>query len=247
MNVIKIWGIKFNPMRVDDFINVIEQKIKLNSYPIHISGVNPETVVQAQKITILKTAINESDLVNIDNNFLVLILRLSGYNIPCRVATPDLFEALLSYADKNHYRVFILGSKKEILNKAIEKIRSDYSNIEIRGHDGYFDIEKERIIIDEIKKFMPEMIFISMPTPYKETFILKHKNEINAKVFLGIGGAVDAKAGLIKRPSPFFRKMGLEGLYRIIQSPFNHGRRALKCYPEFLKIVMDYKRNGNKE
>ena len=47
MDNIKIWGIKFNPMRVDDFINVIEQRIKLKSYPIHISGVNPETVVQA--------------------------------------------------------------------------------------------------------------------------------------------------------------------------------------------------------
>jgi N-acetylglucosaminyldiphosphoundecaprenol N-acetyl-beta-D-mannosaminyltransferase len=167
--------------------------------------------------------------------------------VPCRVATPDLFEALLSFSDKNHYKVFILGSRKDILERAIEKIKIDYPNIEIYGHDGYFPIKDEKKIISIIKGYEPDMIFISMPTPFKESFILKNKNKINAKVFLGIGGAIDAKAGLVKRPPPFFRKLGLEGLYRSLQSPLNHGKRALQCYPEFLRIVMKSGKNGNKK
>ena len=247
ISTISIWGLKLNPIRIDDFIQLIESRISLNSTPIHITGVNPETVVHAQGTPMLKTAINESDLVNIDNNFLVLTLRLLGYHVPCRIATPDLFEALLSFSDKNHYKVFILGSKKNILKKAIEKIKSDYPNIEIDGHDGYFPTEDEMKIINIIKGYGPDMFFISMPTPYKESFILRNKNDINAKVFLGIGGAIDAKAGSIKRPPLFFRRMGLEGLYRTLQSPLNHGKRALLCYPEFLRIVIRNKRDGNKK
>jgi N-acetylglucosaminyldiphosphoundecaprenol N-acetyl-beta-D-mannosaminyltransferase len=245
MYQIYIWGIKLDPLRIDEFIEIVESRIKINSYPIHITGVNPETIVHAQNSQMLKRAINESDLVNIDNNFLVLTLRLLGFQIPSRVATPDLFEALLSLSNMNHYRIFILGSKSIILKKAIEKIRADYTGIEIDGHDGYFPIEDEKKIIEAIKAFSPDMVFISMPTPYKESFILKNKNEINAKVFLGIGGAIDAKAGSIKRPPLFFRRMGLEGLYRTLQSPLNHGKRALLCYPEFLRIVLKYKKYGN--
>lgn len=241
INTINIWGIRLNPIRIDDFIQIIESRIILNSIPVHITGVNPETVVHAQNSQILKKAINESDLINIDNNFLVLTLRLLGYRIPCRVATPDLFEALLSFSNKNHYKIFILGSKKNILKKAIEKIKTDYTKIEIDGHDGYFPIDDEKRIIDTIKEFRPDMIFISMPTPYKETFILKHKTEINAKLFLGIGGAIDVKAGKVKRAPNFLRKIGLEGLHRTMQNPLNYGKRVLKYYPEFLKIVIKSK------
>jgi len=244
INQINIWGIKLHPIRLDEILRIIDSRIKLDLIPIHITGVNPETVVHAHKIPILNTAINESDLVNIDNNFLVLTLKLLGYHVPCRVATPDLFEALLIFSNMNHYKVFILGAKKEILEKAIKKIKSDYPNIEINGHDGYFPMKAENEIINSIKKYEPDILFVSMPTPYKEAFILKNKNEINAKVFLGIGGAIDAKAGLVKRPPLVFRKMGLEGLFRSLQSPLNHGKRAFLCYPEFLKIVMNYNKNG---
>jgi N-acetylglucosaminyldiphosphoundecaprenol N-acetyl-beta-D-mannosaminyltransferase len=246
MNQIYIWGIKLNPIRIDDFIEIIESRIKLGSTPIHITGVNPETIVTAQNNPILNKAINESDLVNIDNNFLVLTLRLLGYKIPCRVATPDLFEALLNTSGKKHYRIFILGSKRNILEKAIEKIRADYTGIEIDGHDGFFPIEDEKKIVELIKAFSPDMIFISMPTPYKESFILKNKNIINAKVFLGIGGAIDAKAGIVKRPPLLLRKLGLEGLLRSLQSPLNHGKRAILSYPKFIKIVLKSK-NGKKK
>lgn len=240
--IINVWGIKLNPLRIDEFIQIIESRIRINSYPVHITGVNPETIVHVQKSQVLKLAINESDLVNIDNNFLVLTLRLLGYKVPCRVATPDLFEALLSFSDKNHYRIFILGSRKNTLEKAIEKIKVDYRHIEINGHDGYFPIEDEKAIVNTIKSFKPDMVFISMPTPYKESFILRNKNEINAKVFLGIGGAIDAKAGIVKRTPLFLRKVGLEGLFRSLQSPLNHGKRALLCYPKFIKIALNYKK-----
>jgi N-acetylglucosaminyldiphosphoundecaprenol N-acetyl-beta-D-mannosaminyltransferase len=238
LNTINVWGLKLNPMRIDDFIQIIESRIISNSTPIHITGVNPETIVHASGNNFLQKAINDSDLVNIDNNFVVLILRILGYYVPCRVATPDLFESLLSLANKNQFKIFILGSKQYILEKAIENIRINYPNIEINGHHGYFRPDEEKPIIKRIKEFSPDMVFIAMPSPYKESFILKNKTEIDAKVFLGVGGAIDVKAGLVKRPPLFLRKIGLEGLFRSLQSPLNYGKRNLKSYSKFLKIVV---------
>jgi N-acetylglucosaminyldiphosphoundecaprenol N-acetyl-beta-D-mannosaminyltransferase len=241
-NTINVWGLKLNPIRIDDFIKIIESRIINNSTPIHITGVNPETVVHASTNQFLKKAVNDSDLVNIDNNFIVSMLWISGYRVPCRVATPDLFESLLGLSNKNHFKIFILGSKQNILEKAIENIRINYPDIEINGHHGYFKPDEEKPIIKRIKEFSPDMFFIAMPSPYKESFILENKTEINAKVYLGVGGAIDVKGDLVKRAPQFLRKAGLEGFCRIIQNPFNYGTRVLKYYPKFLKIVIKSKK-----
>jgi N-acetylglucosaminyldiphosphoundecaprenol N-acetyl-beta-D-mannosaminyltransferase len=245
IDTINVWGLKLNPLRLDDFIQIVESRIKLNSTPIHITGVNPETVVHASSNQFLNKAINDSDLVNIDNNFVVSILWISGYRVPCRVATPDLFESLLSIANKNHFKIYILGSKQNILEKAIENIKINYPEIEINGHHGYFQPDEEKPLIKRIKEFAPDMFFIAMPSPFKESFILENKTEINAKVYLGVGGAIDVKGNLVKRAPKFLRKVGLEGLYRISQNPLNYGKRVLRYYPEFLKIVIKSK-NGNR-
>lgn len=243
INTIHIWGIKLNPISLDEFIKITRLRIEQKLFPIHFTGVNPETVVHAFNNDFLKKAILDSDFVNIDNNFVVLTLRFLGYHVPGRVATPDLFEALLKLANKENYRIFIIGAKQEILEKAIENIRSSYPNIIINGMHGYFPQESEVRIIENIKEFTPDMLFIALPSPYKESFILKYKNDINAKVYLGVGGAIDVKGEQIKRAPLFLRKIGLEGIFRSFQSPLNYGKRYLTYYPTFLKIVINSK-NG---
>lgn len=60
-----------------------------------------------------------------------------GYPAPKRVATHDLFEALLELVEKNIYKVFILGAMEFVLNNAMAKIQRDYTALEIKGHHGY--------------------------------------------------------------------------------------------------------------
>jgi N-acetylglucosaminyldiphosphoundecaprenol N-acetyl-beta-D-mannosaminyltransferase len=243
LNTIYIWGIKFNLLNIEDFIQIVESRIRLDAEPIHITGVNPETVVHSFNNDLLQKSIIESDLVNVDNHFIVLILRILGRHVPSRVATPDLFESLLRLCNKNNFKIYILGSEQRILEKAIENIRLAYPNILINGHHGYFGANEEKSVVENIKEFAPDMLFISMPSPYKEVFILNYKSEINAKVFLGIGGAIDIKAGSVYRAPLYLRKIGLEGLYRTLQNPLYYGKRILKFYPLFLKIVINSK-NG---
>ena len=234
---INIWGIKINLFSLDEFVNNVEVRIKNNEIPIHITGVNPETVVHASKDEFMRKAILNSDFVNIDNAFIVLTLRTLGFRVPERVATPDLFEKLLVLATKNHYNVFILGARENILDRAIENIRKDYPTISIKGHHGYYSRDNEQEIINEIKKFKTDMLFIAFPSPEKESFILKYKNSIDAKLLLGVGGAIDCRGELIKRAPAILRNNGFEGIHRSLQNPLYYGKRYFTFYPKFLKIV----------
>lgn len=236
--VVHIWGVKFNLLDLKGFIRRISLLIDNNLVPIHITGIGPETVVHASRDRIVSESINQSSLTNIDNIFIVIILRLLGYKVPSRVATPDLFEQLLMLAAKRNLKVFILGAKKDILENAIGNIKKDYPNLIIEGQHGYYDRNRETEIINKINDFSTDMLFIAFPSPEKESFILKYKNIINAKLFLGIGGAVDCRAGVVKRGPRFLRNNGFEGIARTLQSPMNYGIRYFKFYPTFLGIVI---------
>lgn len=236
--LIRIWGIKFNLLTMNEFISIVDKRLKQNAVPIHMTGVNPETVVHSSRNEVIKSAILESDYVNVDNAFIVVILKILGYKVPERVATPDLFEELLKYAADNQLKVFILGAKEEILSQAVKNIQRDYSELEVNFHNGYYIKDEEESIITKINSFAPDMLFIALPSPEKEEFILKYKKTLNTKLFLGVGGAVDCRAGIVKRPSKVFGRFGLEGIIRSFQNPLNYGKRYLTFYPVFLKIVI---------
>jgi N-acetylglucosaminyldiphosphoundecaprenol N-acetyl-beta-D-mannosaminyltransferase len=231
------WGIKFDLHTLDEFVAKIDERIKNNKTPIHITGVNPETVVHAAQDDFMKQAVLESDFVNIDNTTILKTLRMLGYPAPERVATPDLFEALLELSNRNNYKVFILGAREFVLNNAIDNIRQDYPSLIIEGHHGYYPRENENLIVNEISIFAPTMLFIALPSPEKEKFILNYKNKIDVKLFLGVGGAVDCRAGLVKRASVKLRNSGLEGIHRALQNPIYYGNKYLTFYPKFFKIV----------
>lgn len=240
---IKIWGIKFDLFNLNEFVCKIDERIKNNETPIHITGVNPETVVHASQDVFMKKAIMESDFVNIDNVTILKTLRMLGYQAPERVATPDLFEALLELSYRNNYKVYILGAREFVLNNAIDNIREDYPSLIINGHHGYYSRENEDSIINEISLFAPTMLFIALPSPEKEKFILNYKNIINVKLFLGVGGAVDCRAGLVKRASVKLRNNGLEGIHRALQNPIYYGNKYLAFYPKFFKIVYNWRKS----
>lgn len=232
------WGVKFSLLSVNELVGAINSDIKNSQAPIHITGVNPETVVHASRNETIRRAILESDFVNVDNALIVLVLRVLGYKVPERAATPDLFEALLKLASDERYKVFILGAKESVLQTAIQHIKKDYPDLAIEGQDGYYPREKEAEIVERIKLVAPDMLFIALPSPEKESFILKYKNEIRARLLLGVGGAIDCRAGVVKRPPQVLRNNGFEGIIRSLQNPLNYGKRYLTFYPAFFKIVI---------
>lgn len=235
-NLIYIWGVKFNLLDLKEFINQIDNKVQSGQTPVHITGVNTDTIVHASRDTLVHESIMKSDFVNVDNAFTVLALRALGYRVPGRVATPDLFESLLQLANQRNYKVFVLGAKQNVLNKAIVKIQKEYPGIHIHSNHGYYDRQKEYQVINKINTFTPDFLFIALPSPEKESFILKYKDILHAKLLLGIGGAIDAKAGTVKRAPLVLRKIGLEGFYRIIQNPQYFGKRFLTYHPAFIKL-----------
>ncbi len=229
MKTIDIWDIKINPLRKDEIVDMIDEHISRNSFTFQLTGVNPETIVQAQQILSLKTAINTSDIVNIDNMLVLTVLRLLGHKIYERAACPDVFELLLSRANQKGYTVYFLGAKESILQNMKAQLKFKYPELKIVGsQNGYYNCTEELNIVQEIEKLHPDMLFIALPTPQKELFIHKYKDRKISRFAFGVGGAFDCQAGKVVRAPRWMRSVGLEGIHRALQNPSDYGKRYFK-------------------
>lgn len=234
---VKIWNVKYNLLSLEEIVSTVVGWINEGRKGIHMTAVDACVTVLAQKDQLVRKAILESDLVSVDSYLPARMLAKKGYDLKSRVSGPEIFEALLKDADANHRKVFFLGAKEDTLQALTKIISADYPNLVIAGcRNGYFSESEEDAIAKHISELAPDYLFIGMPSPKKERFILKYKGVINAGVMFGVGGAFDARANVLKRPTGFFSEHGLEGFFRIIRRPRVYGNRvAILC--DFIKLA----------
>lgn len=234
---IRIWNIKYNLLTLSEITDIVSKWIDDGKKGIHLTGANADTVALAQTDDLLRTAIMDSDIVNVDSTLPAYFIKRKGYAFDKRVPTPDVMEAFLKIANSKRQKVYFLGAKQETLDKLKIVLQEEYPNMIISGmQNGYYKIEDEEKIISNISSEFPDYLFIALPSPRKEHFIMKYKKLLNVGVFYGIGGALDAKAGILKRPPKWLREYGIEWCLRLLRKPSVYGRR-IPLTIKFLKLV----------
>lgn len=240
---IKIWNIKYNLLSKFEIADIVDKWIAEGKKGIHLTGANADTVSLAQDDELLRKAIMESDIVNVDSTLPTFFLKRNGYDIESRVPTPDVMEELLKMADSKKQKVFFLGAKQETLDKLKIILSKEYPDMVIVGmQNGYYPKENEEKVVEIISSAAPDYLFIALPSPQKEHFILKYKNKMNVGVFYGIGGALDAKSGELKRPPKWIREYGIEYILRLIRKPSVYAKRV-PVTMRFIKLAMSHSEN----
>ena len=234
---VRIWNIKYNLLTLQEIADIVSKWIEDGKKGIHLTGANADTVALAQTDELLHTAIMDSDIVNVDSTLPTFFLKRKGYNFKGRVPTPDVMEELFKIANIKKQKVYFLGAKQETLDKLRIVLKKEYPDMNIVGmQNGYYKKEEEKKIVNTISLFSPDYLFIALPSPRKEHFILKNKRKINVGVFYGIGGALDAKAGVLKRPPKWLREYGMEYIFRLLRKPNVYAKR-IPLTIRFIKIA----------
>ena len=188
--------------------------------------VNVAKVVTARNDPLLRNDIESSDLINVDGMGVLWGCRLLGIPIPERVTGIDLMFALFALSASEGFRPFILGAKEEILRAAVEKLRRHHPSLQLAGfRNGYFSESEESDVVEQIRKSKADLLFIGMPTPRKERFLHRHRDELEVPFLMGVGGSIDVVAGLVSRAPALVQKIGLEWAYRVLQEPRRLWRR----------------------
>jgi len=180
---------------------------------------NPEIVMAANKDPDLMKALNDADLVVPDGIGVVLASKLTGDKLKERVAGCDLVFALFDKIKNKNYTVYFFGGAPDVAAEARIKMKKKFKGIKIVGvSDGYFDEDKEKLIIDDIKNKKPDILLVGLGAPKQEKWISEH-DRLPVKVCIGVGGSFDIMSGKTKRAPRIFIKFGLEWFYRLITQP----------------------------
>ena len=142
---------------------------------------------------------------------------------------------LLAAAGQHRLRVYFLGARREVVMALIERSRVQYPGIEIAGfHDGYFGPDDHLGLVEEIRASGAHILFVGMPTPFKETWCERHRRRLNVPVIIGVGGSFDVLAGFIRRAPRWMQSLGMEWFWRLLMEPRKLWKRYLTTNSEFI-------------
>jgi N-acetylglucosaminyldiphosphoundecaprenol N-acetyl-beta-D-mannosaminyltransferase len=233
-----ILGCAIDRVDMDEAIARCDELIRGGGFGQHMA-VNAAKLVAMQDDERLREITRRCELVTADGQSVVWASRILGDPLPVRVAGIDLMERLFAHAEERGYRVFVLGARREVLERAVERIRERHPRLELAGHrDGYFDDAERDAVAREIRAARPDILFVAMSSPRKEYFLGDLGPGLGVPFAMGVGGAIDVIAGAARRAPRVLQLLGLEWLFRLAQEPRRLLRRYLATNGRFIWLVL---------
>ena len=186
---------------------------------------NPEFLLNARKDPAFRRVLRDADLVLPDGIGVLYAAKILGRPLENRVTGVDFAQALMERLAAEGGRLFLLGAKPGVAEKAAANLAERYPGLTVCGvHDGYF--QEDGPVAEAIRAAKADVVFVCLGAPKQELWMAEHGPDTGAHLMVGLGGALDVFAGVAERAPAGFQKLGLEWLYRLMKEPKRAGRMA---------------------
>ncbi|MGA2926211.1 MAG: WecB/TagA/CpsF family glycosyltransferase [Solirubrobacteraceae bacterium] len=233
----EILGCQIDPVDLEQALAVCEDAIRSGGLTQHMA-INVAKLVAMQDDERLRHSVSQCELVTADGQPVVWASRLLRAPLPARVAGIDLMGGLLVRAAQRGYRVYILGARAEVLERAVGRMRTAHPGLELAGYrDGYFADADEAEVASAIAQAHADILFVAISSPRKEYFLARHRETLGVPFVMGVGGAIDIYAGITRRAPELLQRIGLEWLFRLAQEPRRLFGRYLRSNTRFIVLL----------
>ena len=223
----------------DNIYNINFQNLKI------VNTINPHSYCIAKKDSFFREALENSDILIPDGVGIVWAEKFLNKNSIKKIAGYDLFVFLMNKLESENGTVFFLGASKVTLEKIRLKCKIEYPNVKFGSYSPPFKKEfsqqDSEIMCQKVNEINPDVLFVGITAPKQEKWVHQNKDNLNAKLICSIGAVFDFYAGNIKRSSPFWIRMGLEWLPRLIKEPRRLFKRNFVSTPKFILEVLSFK------
>ncbi len=238
-------------------VHLLSRRITCMPVPAIIQAIH-SACVQGRKITVANYNVHSfnlsmllpwfynflqsAEITHCDSTGILKALEFMGLKLPLdyRASYTALMPELLEHCNQNSFSIFLLGSKPEYLEAALDKLRSEYPNIRVDGHHGYFDIEnleQNEAVIQKINHANPNILVVGMGMPLQENWIRLHRSRLKVNVIMAGGAVIDRLGGIVSDCPAFLSERGLEWLYRLCREPKRLAVRYLLGNPAFVLFL----------
>lgn len=233
---IRVLGVPVDVLDMPSTLGWVERQVRTRRPGGHLC-VNAANVVRAQEDPEYRALLERCDVVGADGQPFVWAARLLGQRLPERVTGIDLMERVLDRARAADWGVFLLGAQPQIVERLAARLTAE--GVRIVGHrDGYFPDCEAGEVAEKIASSGTDVLFVGMPTPVKERFIVEHAAPAGVPACIGVGGSFDILAGDLVRAPRWVQRSGLEWLFRLAQEPRRLFARYAVTNSRFCALVV---------
>lgn len=194
---------------------------------------NVDHIVKLQKDKEFYDCYQKADWVICDSRILFFVSHFLHNPLQASISGADLFPAFYTYhKDDPDCRIFILGAKEGVAENAMNRINNKIGRtIVVGAHSPSFGFENNEQECFELVKIVnrsgANVLLVGVGAPKQEKWIIKYKEQMpGVDLFMALGATIDFEAGALRRAPLFWRRCGLEWLFRFIKEP----RRLFKRY-----------------
>lgn len=213
----------------------------------YVVAVNVDVIVKMEKDSYLQKITNEAELILADGKPLIWISKLQKRPLKEKISGSDLVPQLCRRAAEKGYRLFILGGKPGVAEKAKEKLEWSMPGIQIVGtYAPPLGFERDPAQLEQINAMITDseadILLACLGCPKQEKFIYKNYLKYMAPVSVCAGATVDFLAGNVSRAPKWMSDHGLEWFYRFLQEPGRLFKRYFVDDVKILKLVWKYRK-----
>ena len=194
---------------------------------------NLDHLVKLQRDREFYEVYRQAEWVVCDSKILYMLSKLLKHPLPEAIPGSSFFTAFyMFHKDDPDCRIFLLGAKEGIAQKAMERINEKVGRkIVVGAHSPSFGFEKDekecKELVDIVNRSGANVLLVGVGAPKQEKWIMKYRNQMpDVDLFMALGATIDFEAGTLKRAPRLWQKLGMEWLYRCLKEP----RRLFKRY-----------------
>jgi len=236
----RIISLEVNNLSFDDSMQKVVTQ-GMNHRPGFVCFANVHMTIEAYKDEAFRAKLKKALFVLPDGKPIALACKWLWGVKQERVAGMDFMPAIFRQAHDLKGKIFLYGSTREVLDRIIEKAKTEYPNATIIGSiSPPFRKLSETEIREHIKMINDSganFVLVALGCPKQENWMATYYPAINA-VLLGLGGAFPVMAGTQKRSPEWMQFLALEWLYRLFQEPKRLFKRYLYTNTLFISLLV---------
>lgn len=234
---VTVMGVPVDPWTMAQTVERTREFVDSGAFA-HLIGVNADKVLQMRDDPEMDAIVRRCEIVNADGASMVMAANRLGVPVPERVAGIDLMDELCALAEFHGYRVFLLGAKREVVERTRDALIADYPRLDVVGiRDGYFGEEEFDEVAEEVSASGAQVTFVGITSPKKERLIERFR-ELGLKgAYVGVGGSFDVVSGAIPRAPKWMQQAHLEWLFRMMQEPGRLAKRYIVGNARFMALL----------
>lgn len=237
-----ILGTPIDVLNTEEVLARLEQFIQERRFH-QVATANTDFLINALSDLELRYILRHADLVMPDGMPVVWASWLMGSRLPERVTGADIVPALAQRAAEKGYRLYMLGARPEIAQRAKANLLQNHPDLKIVGcvsppNCSLLEMDSEAIL-DDIARVQPDVLLVAFGNPKQEKWINLHRDRLqDVPICIGVGGTFDFLAGDSPRAPEWVQRVGLEWAHRLLHDPRRLWRRYARDLTQFSRYLL---------